>query len=73
MAQRRRPWFKDWDGAKAAGIARGAYHFARPRYPMSTAASDARAFVAVLKANGGTGESPRRSTSRSPADSRRRR
>lgn len=51
------PWFKkDWDGAKAAGIARGAYHFARPRYPMSTAASDARAFVAVLKASGGTGE-----------------
>ena len=50
-------WFKkDWDGAKSAGIARGAYHFARPRYPMSTAASDARAFVAVLKANGGTGE-----------------
>ena len=50
-------WFKkDWDGAKAAGIARGAYHFARPRYPLSTAASDARAFVAVLKASGGTGE-----------------
>ncbi len=51
------PWFnKDWDGAKAAGIARGAYHFARPRYPLSTAASDARAFVAVLKASGSTGE-----------------
>jgi lysozyme len=50
-------WFKkDWSGAKAAGIARGAYHFARPRYPMTTAASDARAFVAVLKAQGGTGE-----------------
>jgi lysozyme len=51
------PWFKkDWDGARAAGIARGAYHFARPRYPLSTAAGDARAFVAVLKASGGTGE-----------------
>jgi GH25 family lysozyme M1 (1,4-beta-N-acetylmuramidase) len=51
------PWFKkDWDGARAAGIARGAYHFARPRYPLSTATTDARAFVAVLKASGGTGE-----------------
>ena len=51
-------WFsKDWEGAKAAGIARGAYHFARPRYPLSTAASDARTFASLLIAQkGSTGE-----------------
>ena len=50
-------WFKkDWDGAKAAGIARAAYHFARPRYPLSTAASDARSFAAVLTSQKSTGE-----------------
>ncbi len=41
-------WFtRDWAGAGAAGIARGAYHFAQPRYPLSSADADARRFVAL--------------------------
>ena len=36
---------------------RGAYHYARPRLPLSTAVSDARRFVQVIKAAGrSTGE-----------------
>ena len=40
------PWFgKDWAGARRAGLPRGAYHFARPARPLSTATAQARAFV----------------------------
>jgi len=43
------PWFgKDWKAAGAAGVVRGAYHYARPRYPLSTAASDAQRFMSVV-------------------------
>ena len=42
------PWFrKDWSGASRAGLPRGAYHFARPARPLSTATAQARAFLAV--------------------------
>src|SRR4051794_16117487 len=41
-------WFrKDWSGARKAGLPRGAYHFARPARPLSTATAQARAFLAV--------------------------
>ena len=43
---------QDWKGAQSAGLLRGAYHYARPRMPMSTAVSDAKRFVAVIKAAG---------------------
>ena len=44
------PWFgKDWKGAGSAGVLRGAYHYARPRYPLSTAASDAQRFMSVVR------------------------
>jgi len=44
------PWFaKDWQGAGSAGIVRGAYHYARPRYPLSTAVSDAQRFMSVVR------------------------
>ena len=51
-------WFgADWSGAQAAGLLRGAYHYARPRLPLSSAASDARRFVAVIRSAGhGGGE-----------------
>jgi len=43
------PWFgPDWAGAGSVGIVRGAYHYARPRYPLSTAASDAQRFMSVV-------------------------
>lgn len=43
------PYFKrDWSGAKAAGITRAAYHFARPTLPLSSAAAQARKFVATV-------------------------
>jgi lysozyme len=38
----------DIGGARAAGLYVGAYHFGRPRLPLSTAASDAKAFAAQL-------------------------
>jgi GH25 family lysozyme M1 (1,4-beta-N-acetylmuramidase) len=42
-------WFaRDFAAAGAAGIARGAYHYARPRYPLSSATGDADTFVAAL-------------------------
>jgi lysozyme len=42
------PWFRaDWDGARAAGVLVGPYHYARPRRPVATTAeADARAFTA---------------------------
>jgi lysozyme len=44
------PYFRaDWDGARAAGVLVGAYHYARPRRPVAgTADADARAFVAAV-------------------------
>lgn len=42
------PWFRaDWAGAGRAGLPRGAYHFARPALPLSTATAQARAFLEV--------------------------
>jgi GH25 family lysozyme M1 (1,4-beta-N-acetylmuramidase) len=43
------PWFRrDGDGARAAGVLVGAYHYARPRKPVAaTAEADARAFVTL--------------------------
>ena len=40
------PYFaSDWAGAGAAGLYRGAYHYARPALPLSTAVDQARYFV----------------------------
>jgi lysozyme len=40
------PYFvEDWQGAGAAGLLRGAYHFARPRLPLWTATYDAQVFL----------------------------
>lgn len=40
------PYFaSDWSGSGAAGLYRGAYHFARPALPLSTAVDQARYFV----------------------------
>jgi GH25 family lysozyme M1 (1,4-beta-N-acetylmuramidase) len=50
------PYFgSDWAGAGAAGLYRGAYHFARPKLPLSTAVQDARHFVSIT----GTMRGPR--------------
>jgi lysozyme len=43
------PWFhRDTSEARAAGLLTGAYHYARPRWPLSSAESDARAFVRTV-------------------------
>ena len=43
------PWgMTDIRAARAAGLYVGAYHFGRPRFPLSTAASDARKFAAQI-------------------------
>lgn len=43
------PWgLTDIRAARAAGLYAGAYHFGRPRLPLSTAASDARRFAAQI-------------------------
>ncbi len=42
------PYFtQDWNGAAGAGLYRGAYHYARPKLPLSTAIEDARHFISV--------------------------
>jgi GH25 family lysozyme M1 (1,4-beta-N-acetylmuramidase) len=42
------PYFSaDWHGAGAVGLYRGAYHYAHPKLPLSTAVADARHFVSV--------------------------
>jgi GH25 family lysozyme M1 (1,4-beta-N-acetylmuramidase) len=42
------PYFdQDWHGAGAVGLYRGAYHYARPKLPLSTAIEDARHFISV--------------------------
>src|SRR4051794_9481612 len=59
----RNPWFgRDYRGARAAGLARGAYHFARPAYPLvQTARAQARYFAAAL------GDTPQTSRTLPPA------
>ncbi len=43
------PWFAaDTRAARASGLAVGAYHFARPALPVTTAAAQARRFASVL-------------------------
>lgn len=43
------PYFTaDWSGAQAAGLVRGAYAFADPALPMSTAAAQAETLVRVV-------------------------
>lgn len=50
------PYFAtDWAGAGSVGMYRGAYHYARPKLPLSTALEDARHFVSVT----GTMRGPR--------------
>lgn len=40
------PYFQsDWAGARAAGLVRGAYHFAEPALPVSTAVAQAEHFI----------------------------
>ena len=52
-------WFpSDWAAAGRAGMIRGAYHYAVPRLPVSTAASDARTFVARVGSFAGPGVLP---------------
>lgn len=42
------PYFAaDWVGAASAGLYRGAYHYARPAWPLSSAEAQARYFVSV--------------------------
>src|SRR5436190_8087960 len=43
------PWFRnDWAGAARAALPRGAYHFARPARPLSTATAQAHAYLKVV-------------------------
>src|SRR5664279_3245540 len=53
------PYFsQDWAGAGAAGLLRGAYQFARPALPTSSALLQARDFVAVTGSMGGGADLP---------------
>ncbi len=53
------PYFRgDWDGAAAAGMYRGAYHYARPALPLSTAVAQARYFVSTTGTMQGAGDLP---------------
>ncbi len=53
------PWFaRDWSAARRARLVRGAYHFARPAFPVSTAADQARAFVRVAGSTREQGDLP---------------
>lgn len=53
------PWFRrDFDGAGAAGLYRGAYHYARPSLPLSSAVAQARYMVSVTGTLRGAGELP---------------
>ncbi len=50
----RNPYYgTDFAGAAAVGLFRGAYHYARPAYPLSTAVDQARYFVATTGSLGG--------------------
>jgi GH25 family lysozyme M1 (1,4-beta-N-acetylmuramidase) len=51
------PWFtRDWSGVAAAGLYRGAYHYARPE--AGSAMADADAFLEVAGKLGATGDLP---------------
>lgn len=53
------PWFwSDYYGARAAGLVRGTYHFARPALPLSTAVSQADYYLSVAGRSGLTGDLP---------------
>jgi GH25 family lysozyme M1 (1,4-beta-N-acetylmuramidase) len=53
------PYFRsDYDGAGAAGMWRGAYHFAHPRLPITTADDEAQQFFSVAGAPGVSRELP---------------
>jgi GH25 family lysozyme M1 (1,4-beta-N-acetylmuramidase) len=53
------PWFRqDFDAAGAAGLYRGAYHYARPGLPLSTATAQARYMVSVTGTLGGGADLP---------------
>jgi lysozyme len=53
------PWFgRDWAGARNARLVRGAYHYARPALPLSTAVDQARAFVRVVGSTREQGDLP---------------
>jgi GH25 family lysozyme M1 (1,4-beta-N-acetylmuramidase) len=53
------PYFaSDWAGIGAAPMYRGAYHFARPQYPLSSAVLQARYFVSVTGSMHGYGDLP---------------
>ncbi|MGZ4707675.1 MAG: glycoside hydrolase family 25 protein [Acidimicrobiales bacterium] len=44
------PWFRrDFDGAASVGLFRGAYAFAQPQLPISTAADQARGYAAAVR------------------------
>lgn len=48
------PYFaSDWSGIANAGLYRGAYHYARPALPLSTAQAQARYFVSRTGSMGG--------------------
>ena len=48
----------DWNAVGAAGMARGAYHFARPSLPLSDAVAEAKFFVATIGAQNVAGTLP---------------
>ncbi len=53
------PWFRrDWAATRGAGLVRGAYHYARPALPLTTAVDQARAFVAVVGSTREQGDLP---------------
>lgn len=53
------PYFAaDWAGARAAGLYRGAYHFARPGVAAGDALAEAGAFAAVIGAINRPGDLP---------------
>ena len=53
------PYFAaDWSGIGNAGLYRGAYHFARPKLPLTSAEEQARYFVSVVGASNGAIDLP---------------
>ena len=53
------PYFTaDWAGIAAAGLVRGAYHYARPRLPLTTASDQAKAAVGVTGTTHAVGDLP---------------
>ena len=53
------PWFwSDYNGARAAGLVRGTYHFARPALPLYTAVSQADYYLSVAGRSGLSGDLP---------------